>query len=135
MAVDTGLGRRNSSKTRLLDRSVAIAAVDAQPGYVMLMAKCTGCDLRTPAYVMYGERSICTMAQNTPATATTVSTIEARAIALLLRGKICIEYEFFIYCGMAQAAPGGHIPMITSRIAVTKVTETCEYKQLLGEME
>jgi hypothetical protein len=51
---------------------------------------------------MYGERSICTMAQNTPATATTVSTIEARAIALLLRGKICIEYEFFIYCGIGS---------------------------------
>jgi hypothetical protein len=44
---------------------------------------------------MYGERSICTIAQKTAATATTVRTIEALAIALLLRGNICIECAVF----------------------------------------
>jgi hypothetical protein len=55
---------------------------------------------------MYGDRSICTIAQNSPATARTVRTIEARAIALLLRGKICIDCEIFSIAKLAFAAPG-----------------------------
>ena len=39
VAVDAGLRRRNSGKTGLLDRRMAIAAIDSEPGHVMLMAE------------------------------------------------------------------------------------------------
>jgi hypothetical protein len=55
---------------------------------------------------MYGVRSNSNTTQNSPATAKTVSTIEARAMALLLRGKICIECEVFNIAGLALAHPG-----------------------------
>jgi len=48
---------------------------------------------------MYGVRSNCNKTQKSPPTAITTKAKEARAMALLLRGKICIEYDVFIYCG------------------------------------
>ena len=39
MAVDAGLGRRDAGKARLLNRGVTVAAVDAQPGHMVLVAK------------------------------------------------------------------------------------------------
>ena len=39
MAIHAGLGRRNTRETGLLDRSVAIAAVNAEAGHVMLVAE------------------------------------------------------------------------------------------------
>jgi hypothetical protein len=62
---------------------------------------------------MYGERSICNKTQNSPPTANTTRTSEARAIALLLRGKICIENDVFIYCGTGfTPLPADHVGMI-----------------------
>jgi hypothetical protein len=40
---------------------------------------------------MYGVRSNCNKTQKSPPTAITTKAKEARAMALLLRGKICIE--------------------------------------------
>lgn len=39
MAVHAGFRRRNACETRRFDRSVAVAAIDAEPGHVMLMAE------------------------------------------------------------------------------------------------
>src|ERR1019366_6673809 len=39
MAVHTSLGGRNAGETRSLNRGVAVAAVNAEPGNVMLMAE------------------------------------------------------------------------------------------------
>src|SRR5437763_7084532 len=42
VAVHAGLGRRNASKTRSLDRSMAIAAINPQACNVMLVAEWRG---------------------------------------------------------------------------------------------
>src|SRR5208337_4371333 len=42
VAVHAGLGRRNPGEARLLHRAVTVAAVDAQPGHVVLMAEGDG---------------------------------------------------------------------------------------------
>src|SRR5258707_7734253 len=39
VAVHAGLGGRKARETRLFNRSVAVAAVDAKPGHVVLMAE------------------------------------------------------------------------------------------------
>src|SRR5271157_4222320 len=46
VAVDAGLGGRDAGETRLLNRSVTVAAVDAKAGHVVLVAKGDG--LRLP---------------------------------------------------------------------------------------
>src|ERR1700733_5214900 len=42
MAVHAGLGGRNAGETRSLNRRMAVAAVNAEPGDVMLMAEGNG---------------------------------------------------------------------------------------------
>ncbi len=54
MAVDAGLGWRDPGETRCLDRSMAVAAVDAEAGHVMLVTE--GNRLRFPDSFISDER-------------------------------------------------------------------------------
>src|SRR5271166_5465999 len=81
----------------------------------------TGCDFRTPAMVIYGVRSSSARTQNSPPTATTTRTREARAMALLLRGKICIECEVLNYLLRNWLAP-----LPADRIRMIYVTSPCD---------
>src|SRR5208337_3420654 len=64
VAVDAGLGGRDAGETRLFDRGVTVAAVDAEPGHVVLVAEGDGLrlpdsgirDVRRPLHLHHGPK-------------------------------------------------------------------------------
>src|ERR1700704_2443140 len=97
----------------------------------------TGCDFLTPALVMYGVRSSCIRIHNSPPTARTTRTREARAMALLLRGKICIECEVFKKLrNWLSPLPAAHSYEFTSvllrRTSLKQVSITVDWRNGIG---
>src|ERR1700694_586893 len=97
----------------------------------------TGCDFLTPALVMYGVRSSCIRIHNSPPTARTTRTREARAMALLLRGKICIESVVFKKLrNRLSARPAAHSYEFTCvllrRTSLKQVSITVDWRNGIG---
>ncbi len=83
---------------------------------------------------MKGVRSSSNTSHDSAATTKTTPTSEARAMALLLRGKICIECEvFYVRRNRLTPFPADRSQMMTSLRSVTNLHSSLKHVSISGD--